>query len=94
MKTLQEITSDLKNRFGENTILVDIQDVSEVTGLSAGTIKNYINSGYLLPKHVKLGLGKNASIRFFLTELAYYLYSLQSREYKGGKDGTYNTNNS
>lgn len=77
MKSYEETYDGLKTIYGDDTLMIDIQQLSKLTGLSTGTIKNYINSGNLLPKYFKLGRGKNSSIRFYLSDVATYLYSLQ-----------------
>lgn len=80
MKSYQQIEQDLQKKFGEEAFMINIDDLSNVTGWSTGTIKNYLNSDYDMPRYFKLGRGKNASIRFYLSDVAEYLYSLQLKD--------------
>ena len=82
MHTKKEIIESLHKRFGEDTIMIEIPELSGLIKLSTGTIKNYLSQGKYLPRYFKLGSGsKNSAVRFMIDDVAQYLLHMEYKEY-------------
>lgn len=71
MSSQEKILSMLEEKYG--SILLTKNDLAQVMGCSLSTIDNLLKIGTNIPKHIKFGESKNASIRFCNTDVAEFL---------------------
>lgn len=67
----ERIYEELKTKYGKVTLTK--QDLSEILGVSVSLINHYISKGYGIPEYVKVGSGRNSSIRFSTINVVEYL---------------------
>lgn len=67
----EKLYEELKIKYGKVTLTK--QDLSEILGVSVSLINHYISKGYGLPSHIKVGSGRNSSVRFLTINVAEYL---------------------
>jgi len=77
MDTYEKTIGVLATRYKQ--IMLSKENFAEIMNVSIGTVDKWIASNQNIPKYIKLGEAKNASIRFNITEVASYLVNKESK---------------